>query len=69
MTYMWILSTILEGGSIEDAIVQAILMKDNRPSYFPPQGFVLTMLEGISQGTPELEGAIDVCVVEGGRVS
>ncbi|MGD1949422.1 MAG: hypothetical protein ACFB14_07225 [Leptolyngbyaceae cyanobacterium] len=69
MTYMWILSTMLEGGSIEDAIVQSLLMKDKRPSYFPPQGFVLTMLERISQATSELEGAIDVCVVEGGRAS
>ena len=66
---MWILSTILEGGSVEDAIVKALLMKNQRPSYFPPQGFVLTMLDRISQATSELEGAIDVCVVEGGRTS
>ena len=66
MTYMWILSTILDGGSIEDAIVKALVMKDKRPSHFPPQGFVLTMLERISQAKSELEGVIDVCVVEGG---
>lgn len=65
---MWILSTMLEGGSIEDAIVKSLLMKDKRPSYFPPHGFVLTMLERISQVTSELEGAIDVRVVEGGRI-
>ncbi len=66
---MWIIDTILQGGSIEEAVAKAIAMKAKRPSYFPPQGFVLTMLERLSQATPDLEGAIDVCVIEGARTS
>jgi hypothetical protein len=66
---MWIISTILEGGSIEEAIVKAMVMNAKRPSYLPPQGFVLTMLERLSHANPELDGAIDVCVIEGGRAS
>lgn len=66
---MWIISTILEGGSIEDAIIKSIAMNAKRPSYFPPQGFVLTMLERLSQATPPLESAIEVFAIEGGHSS
>ncbi|ESA32219.1 hypothetical protein N836_26890 [Leptolyngbya sp. Heron Island J] len=66
---MWIIDTILQGGSIEEAITKAMTMKAKRPNYLPPQGFVLTMLERLSQAQPGLEGAIDVCVVEGARTS
>ena len=66
---MWILSTLLEGGSIEDAIVKTVVMNAKRTSYFPPQGFVLTMLESLSQVNSGLSNAIDVCVIEGGRNS
>ncbi|MEM1239110.1 MAG: hypothetical protein AAGI45_04635 [Cyanobacteria bacterium P01_H01_bin.26] len=65
---MWIINTILEGGDIEEAIMIAARMNAKRPSYFPPQGFVLTMLARISK-TPEVAGAIDVPVIEGGRTS
>lgn len=64
---MWIISTILEGGSLEEAIVKAMTMNAKRPSDFPPQGFVLAMLEGLSQTSPSLNGAIDVSVVNGGH--
>lgn len=66
---MWIINTILDGGSIEEAIVKAMVMKAKRPSYFPPEGFVLGMLERLSQAQSELEGAIDVCVIEGAQTS
>ncbi len=66
---MWIISTILEGGSIEEAMVKAMVMNAKRPSYLPPQGFVLTMLERISQTKSGIEGAIDVCIIEGARTS
>ena len=67
---MWIISTILEGGSIEEAIVKAMAMNAKRPSYLPPQGLVLTMLERLSQAkSGGAIGAIDVCVIEGGRIS
>lgn len=60
---MWIISTILEGGDLEEAIMKAITMNAKRPSYYPPQGFVLTMLDRISKAA-ELQGAIEVPVVE-----
>ena len=66
---MWIINTILEGGDIEEAIVKAIVMNTQRPSYLPPQGFVLTMLERISQSTPEVNSVIDVRVIESSHAS
>ncbi|MEA5466220.1 hypothetical protein [Leptothoe sp. PORK10 BA2] len=60
---MWIISTILDGGNIEEAIMKAIQMNAQRPSYYPPQGFVLTMLERISKAV-EVQGAIEVPVIE-----
>lgn len=66
---MWIISTILDGGDIEEAIVKAMTMQAKRPNYFPPQGFVLTMLERISQTTPEVQGAIDVRIIESSHAS
>ncbi|NEP63867.1 MAG: hypothetical protein F6K31_44420 [Symploca sp. SIO2G7] len=66
---MWIISTILEGGSIEEAMVKAMVMNAKRPNYFPPQGFILTMLERLSQVTPAVQGAIDVPVIKGDRDS
>lgn len=64
---MWIISTILEGGSIEDAIIKAIAMNAKRPSHFPPQGLVLTMLDRISQATPEVETGMHV--IKGSRAA
>lgn len=64
---MWILSTILEGGSLEEAIIKAIAMNAKRPSHFPPQGLVLTMLDRISQATPDVEPGIRV--IKGSHVA
>ncbi|MEL6128972.1 MAG: hypothetical protein AAFR24_06555 [Cyanobacteria bacterium J06627_3] len=60
---MWIISTILEGGDLEEAIMKAMTMNANRPSYYPPQGFVLTMLDRISKAA-EIQGAIEVPAIE-----
>ncbi len=65
---MWIISTILEGGNLEDAIIKALTMKAKRPSHLPPQGFLLTMLARIGEATKsEVQGAINVPVLEGSR--
>ena len=63
---MWVISTILDGGDIEEAIMKAMAMNAKRPSYYPPQGFVLTMLERIGK-TAEVQGAIEVPVIESCR--
>lgn len=61
---MWIISTILENGDLEEAIAKAIAMKARRPSYLPPQGFLLAMLGRISTATQEVPGVVDVPVIE-----
>ena len=61
---MWIISTILEGGDLEEAIMKAIAMNARRPSHLPPQGFLLSMLTRIGQTQPEVSGTVDVPVVE-----
>ena len=61
---MWIINTLLDGGSIEEAIVTAMVMNAKRPSTFPPQGLVLTMLDRLSQTKPAVQGAIDVYVLD-----
>jgi hypothetical protein len=67
---MWIISTILEGGDIEEAIIKAIAMNAKRPSHLPPQGFLLSMLARISQAQPEVQGAaVDITVVKGRQTS
>lgn len=66
---MWIISTILEGGDLETAIKKAVSMKAKRPSHLPPQGFLLAMLSRINQVKPEVQGAIDVRVIEGSQAS
>lgn len=66
---MWIIGTILEGGDLEDAIEKALSMQAKRPSHLPPQGFLLTMLTNIGEtATPDVQGAINVRVIEGGRL-
>ncbi|MBE9066297.1 hypothetical protein IQ260_06490 [Leptolyngbya cf. ectocarpi LEGE 11479] len=61
---MWIISTILENGDLEDAIAKAIAMNAKRPSYLPPQGFLLSVLARISAQPVEMPGVIDVNVIE-----
>lgn len=65
---MWIITTILEGGDIEEAIANAVAMNAKRPSHFPPQGFLLAMLARIDQATSEVPGTIDVPVIESTHV-
>ena len=62
---MWIISTILEGGDLEDAIIKAMAMNAKRPSHLPPQGFLLSMLACIGKPQSEVQEAVDVAVVEG----
>ena len=62
---MWIITTILEGGDLEEAIKKAIAMNAKRPSHLPPQGFLLAMLDRISKAKSEVQGAVDVATVEG----
>ncbi|NEQ51288.1 MAG: hypothetical protein F6K11_14305 [Leptolyngbya sp. SIO3F4] len=66
---MWIISTILEGGDLETAIRKAVTMKAKRPSHLPAQGFLLTMLSRINNQVPEVQGSIDVRVIESSQVS
>ena len=66
---MWIITTILEGGDIEEAIMKAMAMNAKRPSHLPPQGFLLAMLARISKTNPEVQDAVDVPIVEGGHTS
>ena len=61
---MWIISTILENGDIEEAIAKAMAMNAKRPSYLPPQGFLLSILARIGNSTPEVPGVVDVDVLE-----
>ncbi len=61
---MWIISTILENGDLEEAIAKAIDMKARRPSYLPPQGFLLSILSRIGSSTPEVPGVVDVPVLD-----
>ena len=62
---MWIISTILENGDIEEAIAKAIAMNAKRPSYLPPQGFLLSLLARISSSTAaEVPGVVEVDVIE-----
>ena len=62
---MWIISTILEGGDLQDAIIKAVAMNAKRPSHLPPQGFLLSMLIRIDKAKPEVQEAVDVPVVKG----
>ncbi|MBX2866132.1 MAG: hypothetical protein KTR27_21480 [Leptolyngbyaceae cyanobacterium MAG.088] len=64
---MWIISTILEGGDIEEAIAKAIAINAKRPSHLPPQGFLLSMLVRISKNNSDVKGAVDVPVIESSR--
>lgn len=64
---MWIVTTILEGGDIEEAIKKALAMNAKRPSHLPPQGFLLAMLARISQTQSEVQEATDVTFVEGSQ--
>ncbi|ESA32165.1 hypothetical protein N836_26605 [Leptolyngbya sp. Heron Island J] len=66
---MWIISTILEGGDLEEAIMKAIAMNAKRPSHLPPQGFLLSMLARIGQAQPEVHGVVDVPVVDSSQTS
>ncbi|MEM6253764.1 MAG: hypothetical protein AAF821_12660 [Cyanobacteria bacterium P01_D01_bin.156] len=62
---MWIISTILEKGDIEEAIAKALAMKAQRPSYLPPQGFLLSILNRIGNHSPsEVTGVVDVPVID-----
>lgn len=61
---MWIINTILENGDIEEAIAKAAAMNAQRPSYLPPQGFLLSALARISSQAMEVPGVIDVTVIE-----
>ena len=61
---MWIITTILEGGDLEEAIKKASAMNATRPSHLPPQGFLLAMLARISKAKSEVQGAVDVPTVE-----
>ena len=63
--HMWIVTTILEGGDLEEAIRRAIAMNAKRPSHLPPQGFLIAMLTRIGKTKPEVKGAVDVPTVEG----
>lgn len=64
---MWIITTILDGGDIEEAIMKAMAMNAKRPSHLPPQGFLLAMLSRISKARPEVQESLEVPVVEGGQ--
>ncbi|MEM7065558.1 MAG: hypothetical protein AAF572_20635 [Cyanobacteria bacterium P01_B01_bin.77] len=66
---MWIISTILENGDLEDAIAKAIAMNAKRPSYLPPQGFLLSVLTRISHQAVEVSGVVDVTVIESSYTS
>lgn len=66
---MWIISTILDGGNLEDAINKAIAINAKRPSYLPPEGFLLSVLARISSPEPELPGIVDVTVLESNYIA
>lgn len=63
---MWIISTILESGDLEEAIAKALAMKARRPSYLPPEGFLISILNRIGNSTSEVSGVVDVPVIESG---
>lgn len=61
---MWVINTILDGGDLEEAIINALAINAERSSHLPPPGFLLAMLARTSKAMPEVPSSADVTIVE-----